>query len=57
MKGYNLYLKNEKINSTPLTKEDVEFIKENTFINKKIDDSTIKKIFVKDIRVVECTIV
>ena len=57
MIGYNLYFKNEKLNKFPLSNEDVEMIKKNRFINKKIDDSTIKKISTKDIDIVECIII
>ena len=56
MKGYNLYYKNEKLNKFPLKREELEQILSNQIINKKIDETSVKKIFVKDIRITECTI-
>ena len=56
MTGYNLYYKNEKLNKFPFNKEELQKILSNQVINKKIDDTSVKKIFVKDIRITECTI-
>lgn len=57
MKGYNLYFNETKLNSVPLTRDDVKIIQSNKYINKKIDNSTVQKILVKDIKIVECIIV
>jgi len=57
MKGYNLYFNETKLNSAPLTRDDVKIIQSNKYINKKIDNSTVQKILVKDIKIVECIIV
>lgn len=56
MTGYNLYYKNEKLNKFPFNKEELQKILSSQVINKKIDNTSVKKIFVKDIRITECTI-
>lgn len=58
MLKYNIYYNNEKINSRPLDKEDVDLImKEHTIskINKYTDD--IKQISTEKIEIVKCYVI
>ena len=58
MLKYNIYYNNEKINSRPLDKEDVDLImKERTIskINKYTDD--IKHISTERIEIVKCYVI
>jgi hypothetical protein len=58
MLKYNIYFNNEKINSRPLDKEDVDLImKERTIskINKYTDD--IKQISTEKIEIVKCYVI
>lgn len=58
MLKYNIYYNNEKINSRPLDKEDVDLImKEHTIskINKYTDD--IKQISTERIEIVKCYVI
>lgn len=58
MLKYNIYYNNEKINSRPLDKEDVDLImKERTIskINKYTDD--IKQISTERIEIVKCYVI
>ena len=58
MLKYNIYYNNEKINSRPLDKEDVDLVmKERTIskINKYTDD--IKQISTERIEIVKCYVI
>lgn len=53
MRHYNIYYRNQKINKKPLTKEELDYIKQYEVINKVKDKDTVEKIPVRLIRVVE----
>lgn len=54
MRVYNIYHKQERINRTPLSTEDVEKIKSQKFVNKIQDKNLVEQIPVDKIRFVEC---
>lgn len=53
MRRYNIYFKNQKINKKPLTKAELDYIKQYEVINKVKDKDTVEKIPIRFIRVVE----
>lgn len=57
MKVYNLYYKNEKINSKPLKDNDIEELKKQNFIYKKIDKYNSLKLPLQDIKIIKCTLI
>ena len=57
MKVYNIYSNNEKLNSKPLSAEDVNNILSKDFIFKQIDEHTSQKIYVKDLKIIKCTLI
>lgn len=57
MKVYNLYYKNEKINSRPLSENDVEEIKKQDYIYKKLDKFNSVKLSIKDVKIIKCTLI
>ena len=57
MKVYNLYYKNEKINSRPLSENDVEEIKKQDYIYKKLDKFNSVKLSIKDVKKIKCTLI
>lgn len=54
MRVYNIYHKQERINRTPLSTEDIEKIKSQKFVNKIQDKNLVEQIPVDKIRFVEC---
>lgn len=62
MRTYNIYYKNEKLNSAPLTEEEYEDImKSKKYVIKKSFDHTgtlnVEKIPLKNVRTVKCVII
>lgn len=57
MKVYNLYYKNEKINSKPLKEVDVEELKKQNFIYKKVDKFNSIKLPLNDVKIIKCTLI
>lgn len=54
---YNIYLNiNEKLNKFPMSKEDIDIIKEKKFIYKRINGIN-KKIDVKDLLIKKCIVI
>ena len=56
MRVYNIYYKHERINKTPLTKEDVNKIKIQKTIHKAGPRNSVEEIPVDRIRFVECVV-
>ncbi len=56
MKAYNLYNNGVKINSKPLFEDDIKNILSEDFIFKKIDEHTSEKIYVKNLKIIKCTV-
>jgi len=57
MKGYNIYYKNEKLNSNPFNNDDIRTLLKKDFIIKKIDEHKSEKIYVNDLKIIKCTII
>ena len=57
MKVYNIYYKNEKINSRPLKENDLEEVLKKPYILKKIDKYNSEKILLKDTKIIKCTLI
>jgi len=57
MKVYNIYYKNEKINSRPLKETDLEDMLKKQYILKKIDNYNSEKILLKDTKIIKCTLI
>ena len=53
MRTYNLYFKQAKVNKKPLTKEELEYIKQYEVIKKVQPDNTTIEIPIKSLRIVE----
>ena len=56
MRVYNIYYKHERINKTPLTKDDVNKIKTQKIIHKAGPHNTVEEIPVDRIRFVGCVV-
>ena len=57
MKAYNIYYNNTRINNKPLTKNEVKNnVLNKEFIFKQYDDY-VQKINVKDIKIIETTLI
>lgn len=63
MKCYNLYYQNERLNNRPISKDDLinnilSNKKEYIYKTKSLGNNThIVKINIKDIKIIECTVV
>lgn len=54
MRAYNIYYKQQRINKTPLSADDVNIIKSQKFVNKIQNKNLVEQIPVDEIRFVEC---
>ena len=57
MKLYNLYYKNEKINSKPLKDNDINELKNKNYIYKKIDKFNSIKLPLNEVKIIKCILI
>lgn len=57
MKAYNIYYKNNKLNSKPLDTDNIKDILSKGFIIKKVDENKSEKINVSNLKIIKCTII
>lgn len=57
MKVYNLYYKNEKINSKPLKDNDINELKNKNYIYKKIDKFNSIKLPLNEVKIIKCILI